>query len=74
MKIRTVDGGMSCVDCHPFEEGEVLSAPNLYKYMSRQWMIDFISNPAAAGMKAAASANAAASRSKPAWSCFSCRT
>jgi ubiquinol-cytochrome c reductase cytochrome b subunit len=44
--LAEVVGGMSCVDCHVFEEGEVGTAPNLYRYMSRQWMIDFISNPA----------------------------
>jgi ubiquinol-cytochrome c reductase cytochrome b subunit len=44
---EVVDGGMSCSDCHSFEEGESLSAPNLYRYMSREWMIDFIRNPAA---------------------------
>jgi mono/diheme cytochrome c family protein len=44
---EVVDGGMSCVDCHSFEEGESLSAPNLHKYMSREWLIDFIRNPAA---------------------------
>ena len=42
-----VDGGMSCVDCHSFEPGEAAGAPNLHGYMSRQWMIDFIKNPAA---------------------------
>jgi ubiquinol-cytochrome c reductase cytochrome b subunit len=44
---EVVDGGMSCVDCHVFEEGEVGTAPNLYRYMSREWLIDFIRNPAA---------------------------
>jgi ubiquinol-cytochrome c reductase cytochrome b subunit len=43
---EVVDGGMSCVDCHVFEEGESGAAPNLHGYMSRQWLIDFISNPA----------------------------
>ena len=44
---EVVDGGMSCVDCHVFEEGEVGTAPNLYRYMSREWLIDFVRNPAA---------------------------
>jgi ubiquinol-cytochrome c reductase cytochrome b subunit len=44
---EVVDGGMSCVDCHVFEEGETGAAPNLHGYMSRQWMMDFIRNPAA---------------------------
>lgn len=44
---EVVDGGMSCTDCHKFhDKGELGSAPDLTGYMSRQWMIDFISNPA----------------------------
>jgi ubiquinol-cytochrome c reductase cytochrome b subunit len=42
-----IDGGMSCTDCHKFHDaGDLGAAPDLTGYMSRQWMIDFISNPA----------------------------
>jgi mono/diheme cytochrome c family protein len=44
---EVVDGGMSCTDCHSFEAGEAAGAPNLHAYMSRQWLVDFIKNPAA---------------------------
>lgn len=41
------DSGMSCTDCHKFHDaGDLGSAPELTGYMSRQWMIDFIRNPA----------------------------
>jgi ubiquinol-cytochrome c reductase cytochrome b subunit len=44
---EVVDGGMSCTDCHKFHDsGDLGAAPDLTGYMSRQWMIDFISNPA----------------------------
>jgi ubiquinol-cytochrome c reductase cytochrome b subunit len=44
---EVLDGGMSCTDCHKFHDaGELGSAPDLTGYMSRQWLIDFISNPA----------------------------
>ncbi|HYO26119.1 MAG TPA: cytochrome b N-terminal domain-containing protein [Lacipirellulaceae bacterium] len=44
---EVVDGGMSCTDCHKFHgDGDIGAAPDLTGYMSRQWMIDFISNPA----------------------------
>jgi ubiquinol-cytochrome c reductase cytochrome b subunit len=37
----------SCTDCHKFHDhGDVGAAPDLTGYMSRQWMIDFIKNPA----------------------------
>jgi ubiquinol-cytochrome c reductase cytochrome b subunit len=43
-----VPNGMSCVDCHKFHDaGELGAAPDLTGYMSRQWMIEFIKNPAA---------------------------
>lgn len=43
-----LDSGTSCVDCHKFHEhGELGMAPDLTGYMSREWMIDFIKNPAA---------------------------
>ena len=36
-----------CAQCHKFhEDNEYASAPDLTGYRSRQWMIDFISNPA----------------------------
>ncbi len=39
--------GTSCIDCHKYhEEGELGSAPDLTGYMSREWLIDFIRNPA----------------------------
>jgi ubiquinol-cytochrome c reductase cytochrome b subunit len=42
-----LDGGLSCTDCHKFHDaGDIGSAPDLTGYMSRQWMIDFIRNPA----------------------------
>lgn len=42
-----VPNGMSCADCHKFHDtGELGMAPDLTGYMSREWMIDFIKNPA----------------------------
>ncbi|NOZ38976.1 MAG: DUF4405 domain-containing protein [Planctomycetes bacterium] len=42
-----LDSGTSCIDCHKFhDEGELGSAPDLTGYMSREWLLDFISNPA----------------------------
>ncbi len=36
----------SCIDCHKFyDEGSLGAAPDLTHYGSRQWLIDFISNP-----------------------------
>ncbi len=41
------DVGMSCADCHKFrDEGELGEGPDLTGYMSRQWLIDFVRNPA----------------------------
>jgi ubiquinol-cytochrome c reductase cytochrome b subunit len=38
--------GGKCVDCHKFRDtGELGMAPELTGYGSRQWLIDFISNP-----------------------------
>lgn len=38
----------SCTDCHKFHDsGELGSAPDLTGYMSREWLMDFIRNPAA---------------------------
>jgi ubiquinol-cytochrome c reductase cytochrome b subunit len=44
---EVVDGGMSCSDCHPFEKDEAGGAPNLHGYMSREWLMEFVANPAA---------------------------
>ncbi|MBA3480704.1 MAG: cytochrome b N-terminal domain-containing protein [Pirellulales bacterium] len=42
-----LDTGTSCTDCHKFHDsGDLGLAPDLTGYMSRQWMIDFIRNPA----------------------------
>lgn len=44
---EVVDHGMSCTDCHKFgDAGEAGAAPDLTGYMSRQWLLDFIRNPA----------------------------
>jgi ubiquinol-cytochrome c reductase cytochrome b subunit len=36
-----------CLDCHGFagKESDEANTPNLTGYASRQWLIDFISNP-----------------------------
>ncbi len=35
-----------CIDCHKFgDEGELGAAPDLTGYGSRQWLVDFISDP-----------------------------
>ncbi len=41
-----VANGMSCTDCHSFGEMQDIGSPVLDGYMSRQWMIDFVRNPA----------------------------
>lgn len=41
-----LESGASCTDCHTFGEQEDIGSPVLDGYMSRQWMIDFLSNPA----------------------------
>ena len=42
-----LDSGTGCTDCHKFHDsGDTGLAPDLTGYMSRQWMIDFIRNPA----------------------------
>lgn len=38
--------GGSCTDCHTFGEQQDIGSPVLDGYMSRQWMIDIIRNPA----------------------------
>jgi len=43
-----LDSAMVCTDCHKFGEyGDLGAAPDLTGYMSRQWLIEFISNPSA---------------------------
>jgi len=40
------DTGFSCIDCHKFgDQGELGLAPDLTGYASREWLIEFISNP-----------------------------
>jgi len=41
-----LESGSSCTDCHTFGEQQDIGSPVLDGYMSRQWMIDFIRNPA----------------------------
>jgi len=41
-----VANGMSCTDCHSFGEMQDVGSPVLDGYMSRQWLMDFIRNPA----------------------------
>jgi len=41
-----LESGTSCTDCHSFGEMQDIGSPVLDGYMSRQWLIDFISNPA----------------------------
>ena len=42
-----IQSGTKCTDCHQFRKpDEEASAPNLTGYASRQWLVDFISNPA----------------------------
>jgi ubiquinol-cytochrome c reductase cytochrome b subunit len=42
-----VETGTSCVDCHKFhDKGDLGSAPDLTGYMSREWLMAFIRNPA----------------------------
>jgi ubiquinol-cytochrome c reductase cytochrome b subunit len=35
----------TCKECHKFHDGDADSGPDLTGYGSRQWLIDFISNP-----------------------------
>jgi ubiquinol-cytochrome c reductase cytochrome b subunit len=43
-----VETSTSCTDCHKFhDKGDLGSAPDLTGYMSREWLIAFIKNPAA---------------------------
>jgi len=42
-----LESGMSCTDCHTFGEQQDIGSPVLDGYMSRQWMIAFLRNPAA---------------------------
>ncbi len=41
-----LESGSSCTDCHTFGEQQDVGSPVLDGYMSRQWMIDFLRNPA----------------------------
>jgi ubiquinol-cytochrome c reductase cytochrome b subunit len=42
-----LDSGMSCTDCHKFHDtGDLGSAPDLTGYMSREWLLAFVRNPA----------------------------
>lgn len=41
-----LESGSSCTDCHTFGEQQDIGSPVLDGYMSRQWLIDFIRNPA----------------------------
>jgi len=41
-----LENGSSCTDCHTFGEQQDIGSPVLDGYMSRQWMIDFLRNPA----------------------------
>jgi ubiquinol-cytochrome c reductase cytochrome b subunit len=44
----TVPSGTGCVDCHKWgDAGELGAAPDLTGYLSRQWLLEFIRNPAA---------------------------
>lgn len=43
----TDEGGLGCVDCHRFgEAGELGAAPDLTGYGSRDWLLEFLSDPA----------------------------
>mgnify|MGYP001394999838 CR=1 FL=1 len=45
---EVLSSGTSCTDCHKFHDaGELGSAPDLTGYMSREWLTEFIHNPAA---------------------------
>lgn len=41
-----VDNGMSCTDCHSFGAMQDIGSPVLDGYMSREWLMAFIRNPA----------------------------
>ncbi len=41
-----LESGTSCTDCHSFGAQQDIGSPVLDGYMSRQWMIDFLRNPA----------------------------
>lgn len=41
-----VPNAMSCTDCHTFGEMQDIGSPVLDGYMSRQWLMDFIRDPA----------------------------
>lgn len=42
-----LESGMSCTDCHKFHDaGDLGTAPDLTGYMSREWLLAFVRNPA----------------------------
>ncbi len=41
-----LESGTSCTDCHSFGEMQDIGSPVLDGYMSRQWLLDFLRNPA----------------------------
>ena len=41
-----LESGSSCTDCHTFGEQQDIGSPVLDGYMSQQWLIDFLRNPA----------------------------
>ena len=45
--IKTEFANTACTECHMFHDEEGGEAPDLTGYGSRQWLIDFISNPGA---------------------------
>lgn len=54
--LTVITDDFACIDCHQFESGKfqritdddyIMSAPDLSGYMSRDWLLAFIRNPAA---------------------------
>jgi len=41
-----LESGMSCTDCHTYGKQQDVGSPVLDGYMSRQWLMQFIRNPA----------------------------
>ena len=41
-----LESGMSCTDCHSFGDQQDIGSPVLDGYMSKEWLEDFIRNPA----------------------------
>jgi ubiquinol-cytochrome c reductase cytochrome b subunit len=45
---EAIVGEFACIDCHKFhDDGDVGLAPDLTGYASREWLTEFLSNPAA---------------------------